>query len=755
MQRRKGKGGEGGGVTATEGESPVTGGEPTRALGSAYVLYERIGRGASGEVWRGLDSRTGAPVAVKLLRSVFAEHADIVEGFLRERTILMRLHDPHIVRLRDLVVESDTVALVTDFAAGGDLRPRLADGPLPLLEALDILSQVLDGLDAAHRRGVVHRDLKPENVLVEGHGDDMLVRITDFGIATLIGSTESSDPLSLVGSPEYMAPEVIEVRQTTPAADLYSAGILLYELLAGHTPFAGGAPMVVLRRHVHDEPARIAAVRDDVWDVVSALLAKDPADRPPSARAAARRLRAIADDVAGVTRPDPFLDDADLDVAPRDPFAVPDWDRSSDEDTTVVGAHREAAARRRRRVWAVAVIAIVVAMAGAGTAIGLSAVARHRQERVAHVQLTGVPGLRIDNFGAIAVVTRTLDLSGRAGDRLTVTLRVRNVGDRDLSQVYEPKLKTENAIPLYMKLAPHQATTITYGLRLERGPLDVDRLLSLERQFGAVRGAVVVTLASARADPRVLQLLTGQRSFLNVSGLTTIGGTAPGSLLAGLEWTSSNPSVADVAPGTVAPGTADARPIITAHRAGAVVISAQLGLEALEVHVAVAPGAGGASGTPCEPGVGDSEALTSIADKTYITDGANLWLILGGARLPVTAGLSFGATTVPLPNEAVASIASIPRSGTKLHDAQGGGWQIVAGSRVNATDVPADVPSANLEGIPVFHGEGITFTDGALVKSVQSGIVWRYLDKRWAEVSNACNASAVPELPSGTRQLPP
>ena len=341
-------------MTATEGESPVTRGEPSRALGSAYVLYERVGRGASGDVWRGLDSRTGEPVAVKLLRSAFAENAEVVEGFLRERTILMRLHDPHIVRLRDLVVESDTVALVTDFAAGGDLRARLAEGPLSLLESLDILCQVLDGLDAAHRRGVVHRDLKPENVLVEGHDDDMIVRITDFGISTLIGSAESSDPASLVGSPEYMAPEVIEARRTTPAADLYSAGILLYELLSGRTPFAGGAPIAVLRRHVHDEPPRIPDVRDDVWQVLTALLAKDPAQRPPSARAAARRVRMIADDVAGVSRPDPFLDErAEVRVPEGDLFEpVPGFDFESDEDTTVVRArHARDAARRRRRTW--------------------------------------------------------------------------------------------------------------------------------------------------------------------------------------------------------------------------------------------------------------------------------------------------------------------------------------------------------------------------------------------------------------------
>jgi hypothetical protein len=730
-------------VTATEGESPVTGGEPTRALGSAYVLYERVGRGAAGEVWRGLDSRTGAPVAVKLLRPTLAEHPDIVEGFLRERTILMRLHDAHIVRLRDLVVESDTVALVTDFAAGGDLRTRLSDGPLPLLESLDIVCQVLDGLDAAHRRGVVHRDLKPENVLVEGHGDDMLVRITDFGIATLIGSTESSDPLSLVGSPEYMAPEVIEARRTTPAADLYSAGILLYELLTGDTPFAGGSPMAVLRRHVNDEPARIPGCRDDVWDILTALLAKDPSSRPPSARAAARRVRAIADEVAGVTRPDPFIDDVDLDAAAHDPLAVAAWEVEPEEDTTVVGARRRAAEQQRRRRW-IAVI-VIVAVVAAGTTFTVITTTRHRQSRLARVQLVGVPGLRTgQSADATAVVTRTLELSGDGGDRLTVRLRVRNVGSTVLSRIYEPRLAASIGNPLNpfnVHLAPNQETTITYRLRLGRGALDVNRLVDFERQFGATQVFLGVSLASARAEPQVLSLRAGQRSYLNLSGVTTMGTKARGRLLAGLQWTSSNRQIADVA---IASG--DSRPIVSAHRAGTAVLSAQLGLETLEVHVAVAGTARAAD--PCEPGVGESEALTTIAPGTFVYDGVHNWIILGGARLPAVALPPRDVQPRTLPNETVAAIASIPRSGTQLRDQSGGGWEVVAGSRVPA-DVPGDVQAANLEGIPVFRWDSRAFSDGTLLNDTTSSVVWRYLDATWSRVSNVCNISTVPPLPSG------
>ncbi len=723
----------------------MTGGEPTRALGSAYVLYERIGRGASGDVWRGLDSRTGAPVAVKVLRPVLAHQGEIVEALLRERTILMRLHDPHIVRLRDLVVESDTVALVTDFAAGGDLRSRLAGGPLPVLESLDILSQLLDGLDAAHRRGVVHRDLKPENVLVEGHDDDMLVRITDFGIATLVGATESSDPLSLVGSPEYMAPEVIEARRTTPAADLYSAGILLYELLTGHTPFTGGAPVAVLRKHIHEVPSRIPGLRDDLWELIDALLAKDPADRPPSARAVARRVRAIADDVAGVERPDPRLDDLDVDEPPGDSLVIADWDIRSDEDTTVVGARRGAARRRRR--WTAAIIVLVVV--GAGTAIGAIALNRHRKATVPHTSLTGVPGLRAGDTSD-AVVTRTLDLSGNAGDRLTVRLHITNVGDSRLGKIYEPQLGTDNLLPFTVNLAPQQSTMITYRLPIERGAVDINRLLDLERKFGSVHGAVLGALATAHAEPQLLPLRPGQRAFLNVSGLTTTGAKASAELLSGLEWSSSNPRVADVTSG------GSGRPVISAHRSGSALITASLGLETLDIHVGVGGGSAPPSSAPCEPGVGESEALTQISDDTYIRAGAGWWVILGGARLPLAQAAPANAANLPVPTETLGAIATVPRSGTKLRDKNGSTWQILAGALtpVPASDVPADVPRTDLGGIPIFSRSLGLFTDGALVRSLQSPTVWRYLDNTWTQVSNACNPTTVPALPANLNDLP-
>lgn len=736
-------------MTATEGESPVTGGEPARALGSAYVLYERVGRGASGEVWRGLDSRTGAPVAVKVLRSVLAQQRDIVEAFLRERAILMRLHDPHIVQLRDLVVESDTVALVTDFAGGGDLRSRLGGGPLPVVDALDIVGQVLDGLDAAHRRGVVHRDLKPENVLVEGAGDDMVVRITDFGIATLIGSSESSDPLSLIGSPEYMAPEVIEARRTTPAADLYSAGILLYELLTGHTPFAGGAPMAVLRRHVNDAPARVPDIPDDVWNVIAALLAKDPAARPPSARAAARRLRAVAAEISGRPPLDPVLDEVEVDEPGHDLSPSSAWEPSADEDTTVVRRRRGAAAlRRRRRVWTASAIAVVVVAAGA--AIGIRTLARHHNA-VPHVRLTGVPTLQRTGEGLESVVTRTWDLSGRAGDRVAVTLHVRNVGSAPVNTVYEPPLPGHTSL-LARRIAipPGREATVVYSFRTGPLGLDVAELLEWEQTLNVNPAAAAVTLASATVYSRYLRLDTHERAHLNINAVTTTGEPAPSTLLSGILWSSSDRRVADVL------RASDGRLVVVAGRQGSAVLSAELGEQRLVVHVSVTGGRRVSTG-PCEPGVSQPQNLTSIADGTIVSDGRQSWIIAGGARLPYQSQSPVGALVRVLTVEQIAEIGPIPKDKTVLRTDDGATWIVMGGARVPldvAAEGPAPlpVPAASVESIPRF-GRGTGFTDGTLVR-VTGGPVQVYRGSAWSPAPTVCAHASIVDIPAGVPVSP-
>lgn len=272
------------------------------ALGASYLLAERIGQGATGEVWRGTDRRTGETVAAKLLHPEHLEDGTLVERFVRERSILVGLRHPNVVGVRDLVVEGDRLAIVMEFVGGGSLRDTLRErGPLRPAVALRVVAAVLDGLAAAHDRHVLHRDLKPDNVLLASAWQYLgpgAVKLSDFGIAEIVAEGTSSSS-GLVGTPEYMAPEQLVTGAGDLPADVYGTGILLYELLAGRTPFAGpGTGYAVAHRHVTSEPPPLP-VPDAVWDALAGMLAKDPARRP-TARVAAAQLRRLAPSVSGL-----------------------------------------------------------------------------------------------------------------------------------------------------------------------------------------------------------------------------------------------------------------------------------------------------------------------------------------------------------------------------------------------------------------------------------------------------------------------
>lgn len=270
------------------------------ALGASYVLDERIGRGATGEVWRGTDRRSGETIAAKVLHREHLEDDTLVERFVRERSILVGLRHPNVVEVRDLVVEGERLAIVMEFVGGGSLRDTLTErGPLRPAVAFRVVAAVLDGLAAAHDRQVVHQDLKPDNVLLASAWQYLgtgAVKLSDFGIAEIVADRRLGSS-GLVGTPEYMAPELLVTGAAGLSADVYGAGILLYELIAGRTPFAGpGTGYVVAHRHVTSETPRLP-VPDPVWDAIAGMLAKDPARRP-TARVAAAQLRRVAPSVS-------------------------------------------------------------------------------------------------------------------------------------------------------------------------------------------------------------------------------------------------------------------------------------------------------------------------------------------------------------------------------------------------------------------------------------------------------------------------
>ncbi|MEU9731910.1 serine/threonine-protein kinase [Streptomyces sp. NPDC048002] len=279
-----------------------------RPVGSKYLLEEPLGRGATGTVWRARQRETagaeaavagqpGETVAIKVLKEELAGDPDIVMRFLRERSVLLRLTHPNIVRVRDLVVEGELLALVMDLVDGPDLHRHLREnGPFTPVAASLLTAQIADALAASHADGVVHRDLKPANVLLQQHGGRMHPMLTDFGIARLADSPGLTRTHEFVGTPAYVAPESAEGRPQTSAVDIYGAGILLYELVTGRPPFSGGSALEVLHQHLSAEPRRPSTVPDPLWTVIERCLSKDP-DRRPSAENLARGLRVVADGI--------------------------------------------------------------------------------------------------------------------------------------------------------------------------------------------------------------------------------------------------------------------------------------------------------------------------------------------------------------------------------------------------------------------------------------------------------------------------
>ncbi|MEV5510550.1 serine/threonine-protein kinase [Streptomyces orinoci] len=285
-----------------------------RKIGSRYTAHQVLGRGSAGTVWLGEGPE--GPVAIKLLREDLSSDQELVGRFVQERAALLGLDHPHVVGVRDLVVDGADLALVMDLIRGTDLRTRLdRERRLAPEAAVAIAADIADGLAAAHAAGIIHRDVKPENVLLDmegplGPGGAHPALLTDFGIARLVDVPRppreraaepgrASGQRSVIGTPDYLAPEIIEGLPPRASVDVYALATVLYELLAGFTPFGGGHPGAVLRRHVTETVAPLPGIPDELWQLLVQCLAKAPASRLRAPELAAR-LRELLPQLAGL-----------------------------------------------------------------------------------------------------------------------------------------------------------------------------------------------------------------------------------------------------------------------------------------------------------------------------------------------------------------------------------------------------------------------------------------------------------------------
>src|ERR671917_2279680 len=269
-----------------------------KVLGDRYTLLETLGEGGMARVYLAHDNVLDRDVALKALREQYADDEEFVERFRREAKSAAALNHPSIVQVYDQGrAEDDTYYMAMEYVPGGTLKDRIkTEGSLEPNEAAGIASRVAEALDVAHARGIVHRDIKPQNVLLTASGE---AKVADFGIARVVSARTVTEANLVLGTAAYMSPEQVRGERVGPASDLYSLGVVLYEMLAGELPYQDDDPIATAMKHL-DEPPRKpremnSAVPEELDALVVKLLAKDPEDRYASAASLSEGLRRVRD----------------------------------------------------------------------------------------------------------------------------------------------------------------------------------------------------------------------------------------------------------------------------------------------------------------------------------------------------------------------------------------------------------------------------------------------------------------------------
>lgn len=354
-------------------------------LAGRYRIDRYLARGGMSTVFAGMDLRLERPVAIKVMSPEYAADPTFLTRFEREARAAAKLDDPHVVGVFDQDRDGDLVFLVMELVDGGTLRDLLhQQGPLSVPVALSVLEPVLRALAAAHAAGLVHRDVKPENVLISRRGE---VKVADFGLVRAVTSTTMATGNVILGTVAYLSPEQVATGAADERSDVYSAGIVAYEMLTGATPFDGENAISVAYQHVHSDVPSVTraapGVPQPVADAIDAATRRDPLQRPANAadlldrlRRARKRVglsltsvpvpRPVAPTPRSPTRPQPTATARPRSTEPAG--APPPRTRGSTRELATSQVRHGRAGRTARDRWRIRLISLAIVLAVAAAA---------------------------------------------------------------------------------------------------------------------------------------------------------------------------------------------------------------------------------------------------------------------------------------------------------------------------------------------------------------------------------------------------
>ncbi len=362
-----------------------------QTIDGRYLVERRLGTGGMADVFACEDLQLGRHVALKVLHENLAQDPDVVARFRRESQSAAGLQHPHVVQVFDRGDWDGIPYMAMELVDGVTLKDVIRDqAPLDPIRSIDQISQVLDALRYAHRRGLVHRDIKPQNVLVGPEGE---LKVADFGIARAVDDLQMTQTGMIVGTAHYIAPEQAAGQPVTPSADLYAVGVVLFEMLTGRLPFEGDQPVAVALQHVNDDPPAVSIVNPsvpaDLEDVVMRALAKSPEQRFGDAEEFIGALQTVRQRIiSGAPVPESGGAWAAAPVyGPGNPQATGGWMQPAAGMAVPAGITgydaEEQAKSRRRRNWT---FGVVGALALAAVVALLAYLAFGRMETVPNVK---------------------------------------------------------------------------------------------------------------------------------------------------------------------------------------------------------------------------------------------------------------------------------------------------------------------------------------------------------------------------------